>query len=98
MNIRPPLADPYEWQDSVADWAVSHQKLTEAELDRFIAERDPVPPIPAEAATELGAEQLTERVRADDAAFKRLLRRLGLLAIVASSFGCALYQVGARHA
>lgn len=97
MNIRPPFIDHYEWQDSVADWAVSHQKLTEAELDRFIADRDPIPPVPAdapaEACTEMGANQLAERVRSDDAAFRRLLRRLGLLAIVAGSLGCAIYQV-----
>lgn len=56
------------------------------------------PPAPAEACTEIGADQLAKRVRADEAAFKRLLRRLGLLAIAAASVGCAIYQVGTGHA
>lgn len=45
-----------DWADSMADWAVTHQPLTEAELDRFIAEMHPPLPQPAEACTELGAE------------------------------------------
>lgn len=55
------------------------------------------PPMPAEACSEIGAEQLTQRVRDDEAAFRRLLRRLGLLAIAAGSLGCAIYQVGVGH-
>lgn len=55
-----------DWVDSIAEWSVTHQKISEAELDRFIAERHTLPipllteepqqPVPAECCTELGAE------------------------------------------
>ena len=42
MNIRPSTA-PHDWLDSECDWSETHQKISEAELDRFIAARIPVP-------------------------------------------------------
>jgi len=34
-----------DWVDSMGDWAVTHQQLSEGDLDRFIAEMHP--PVPA---------------------------------------------------
>lgn len=101
MNIRP---WPFEDLPGVGLLAESDLDSACARKKPVVLTRDQVegadsvaewaqPPMPAEAATEIGAEQLTQRVRDDEVAFKRLLRRLGLLAIAAGSLGCAIYQV-----
>ena len=53
-----PLPNPIAgtWMDSEIDWAETHTKVSEAEVDRFIADRLPVPPVPAECCTELQAD------------------------------------------
>lgn len=40
MNIRP-MGTPADWADSQLEWATTHQRISEAELDRFIAEMHP---------------------------------------------------------